>query len=299
MKRIYLLLFIGMMHTADLRLFACDQCGCASGGIYSTIMPFATGNFISFRTGWVAYDALNSAEVGHSRFVSMDISGGYSIGKNLHLLGYVPYKMNSYTNSEVDYSTSGLGDAGVVANYIIRTNRDSMMKQWSYALSVKGGIEMPTGIFEDQFRADKLPAAISLGTGSWDYSAGARLIVKRNKITLAGDYTIKYNTVNQHHYQFGTQQNLSLMMAQKIIRKDWALNPYAGISGEFTTADYYYTINQDGTEGSSLFANCGFELGRKQLLAGVSADIPLYSDFGGITKSTLRCSARVVYMFRK
>lgn len=279
------------------RMMACDQCGCAAGGMYSNIMPFATGNFIGLRSGFYSFSSKSPSELLSAHFFSLDLIGNYSVNRNLNLTGYLPYRINDYTGSDVNFHASGPGDAGVFGNYIVASNRDSIMKKSLYTISLKGGAEFPTGKFNDAFRGDRVPASISTGSGSFDFMSGCRFIYKIKKTTVAADYTYRFNCINAHHYNFGDQQSLALMVSEKLIKSGWAFTPYAGATGEFSTDDYYYTLKMDGTRGGSVFANAGCEFNRRQIIFGMAADVPLYTDFGGISKAAPRYNARIIYMF--
>jgi hypothetical protein len=216
---------------------------------------------------------------------------------SLHVLAYLPYKVNNFSGQDVKYHTQGLGDGGLLANYVIATNNKNVMATSTYSLSLKGGIELPTGNFIDDYRALEVPANISNGSASFDMMTGARYIYKKKNTTFIADYTFKYNTENNAAYQFGNLQNISFLAAQRFMQSKYVLTPYAGISGEYDAADRYHNITQHGTEGKSIFANTGLELGFNKYIVGCTADLPLYTNFGETATSGPRLALRCVYMF--
>lgn len=301
MKKNLILIAVLLSFGSSTKLFACDMCGCSSIGGLNNLSAYATNNFIMFKSSFISFHTFSETESTdiYSDMYSFDLIGGYSIGKRLHLTGYLPYKLNNYSANEETNTYQGIGDIGVIANYVFFKNKtsDTVLENSGFNLSVKGGIEIPAGKFNKNFRTDQLPASLSTGSGSMDFITGVRFVKNKNKTTFLGDYTFKYNLENTTMYRFGMQSTLALIVTQKVEKQKMIFTPFAGIIGEHSSFDKFHDLDQHATSGENIYVDLGCEFVIKKLMAGVSADVPLYSDFGGEISSKPRYSVRLGYLF--
>lgn len=277
------------------------MCGCSSIGGLNNLSAYSTNNFLMIKSTFISFHTFSVTESTdiYSDMYSFDLIGGYSIGKRLHLTGYLPYKLNTYSTEEETNTYQGISDIGIVTNYVLFKNKtnDTVLQNSGFSFSVKSGVEIPTGKFNNNFRMDQLPASISTGSGSVDFITGVRLIKNKNKTTFLGDYTFKYNLENTTMYRFGMQNSLALILTQRLEKQKMIFTPFAGIIGEHSSFDKFHDLDQHATSGENLYVDFGCEFVTKKLMVGVSADIPLYSDFGGEISSNPRYSVRVGYLF--
>lgn len=301
MKIFFILLITLLSLGSKTDLWACDMCGCSSIGGLNNLSAYATNNFLMFKSSFISFHTFSETESSdiYSDMYSFDLIGGYSIGKRLHLAGYIPYKLNTYSTKEGTNIYQGIGDIGVVANYIFLKTKanDTVLDNSGFNFSVKGGIEIPTGKFNENFRSDQLPASLSTGSGSVDFITGIRFVKNENKTTFLGDFTFKYNLENTTMYRFGMQNTLAFIVTQKVEKQKMIFTPFVGIIGEHSSFDKFHDLDQHATSGENLYVDLGCEFVTKKLMAGVSADIPLYSDFGGEISSKPRYSFRIGYLF--
>lgn len=295
MRKFLSVLAYALIILQSLPSLACDQCGCAGGGAYTNLSTYAHNNYLMLKAGYYKFYTFGNANNVFSTMQSTDLIAGYNITPKIHLLGYLPFKINSYTNEGNRYNANGIGDAGLLANYIFLTNKENIMAKTTYAFSIKGGIELPTGKFIDDYRALKIPVTLSDGSGTIDYLTGLRGIYKKNNITLITDYSLKINTTNSVDYQFGSQQTLTVLSAFRYIKSKSVITPYIGVTGERDGVDVYHELPQHGTSGSSLFINTGLEIGFNKYIIGATTDFPVISQYEEGAKSSPRLAIRLAY----
>jgi hypothetical protein len=297
MKRIKIVLLALIVGFTISSGNACDQCGCSVAGSYNNVTAYAHNNYVMLKSSFYKFTTGTTTSRVHSDMFATDLIVGYNFLPSLHVLAYLPYKVNNFSGQDVKYRTQGLGDGGLLANYVLATNNKNVMATSTFSLSVKGGIELPTGDFIDDYRAKEVPANISNGSETIDFMTGARYIFKKKNTTLISDYTFKYNTENEAAYRFGNQHSVSLLAAQRFMRSKVVFTPYAGVAGEFDGADFYHTLEQHGTTGESVFLNTGLEVGFSDYILGCTADLPLYANFGEAAASSPRVALRLAYLF--
>jgi hypothetical protein len=120
-KKISILIIIIISFGNSKKLHACDMCGCSSMGGLNNLSSYATNNFIVFKSAYNAFHTFSETEgsLVTSDMYTLDLVGGYSLNDRLHLSGYIPFKVNNYSSGETETKIRGLGDIGIVANYIL------------------------------------------------------------------------------------------------------------------------------------------------------------------------------------
>ncbi|MGB4830611.1 MAG: hypothetical protein WBP31_04695 [Chitinophagales bacterium] len=296
MKRLTIVILILIVKITISPLSACDQCGCSVAGSYNNVTAYAHNNYMMFKAGYYKFSTGTATSKLHSEMFSVDAIVGYNITNRLHILAFVPYRLNQFSGEDNTYTVNGFGDMGLLGNYVVATNRDNMMAKYTYSLTVKAGVELPTGKFIDDYRALGVPANLSAGSKTFDGITGLRYIYKRKSTTLIGDFTFKYNPENEANYRFGNQHTATILAAQRFMQSKTVLTPYVGVTGELDGTDLYHEIEQHGTSGETVLLNSGIELGFGDYIAGITADFPLYGNFGEEAKSSPRFSLRFAYM---
>ncbi|HNV98579.1 MAG TPA: hypothetical protein PKL06_04355 [Chitinophagales bacterium] len=295
MKRMLTVLMVSMMTISTGK--ACDICGCSGAGVFNVPSSYALYNFILLRPHYAAFQATGDA---HADILYSGVDAGFGIGLNRwwHVTAYIPYKYNSIYHEGVQTNLSGLGDAGVMNTFKVYSNVDSMMVKHKWTIYTKAGIELPTGKFSENFRADHLPAGVSLGSGSFDILAGARVSYAMNKHTVTLDYTGKYNTVNASAYQFGFQQTSTGLYSYTIRKPAFTFLPNAGLLVETNTGDTYHQLVESETKGTSAYAMLGCEVGKGSWVGGLQVDLPVADSFDGEVTYRPRGTIRILYLWQ-
>ncbi len=281
MKQRHFMIFLLMILFPARYLSACDQCGCSVAGSFGGLMALNTENFAGFRFATYSFkNYVEHSSAVESHFYSMDLMGSFKINEKWQLFAYVPFKVIDYSNAEITHQSSGIGDAGFINTIALCSNSNDPMRKFSHRFSVKAGVELPTGHFNESFRQEQLPASVSEGTGSFDFLAGMQYTYQKKAFNFFADYTFKYHMVNQSNYTFGSQHSFSVIASERTDIKSMRILPYAGATAELIGSDKFYEIQQPGTKANILFANAGFELGIKKINIGLNCDLPVFSDFG-------------------
>lgn len=290
-----ILLLAGSLHISG-KAGACDQCSCASAGTFSTISQFATYNFAVMRFSYAGVtDGLLPDE--SFSLYNAELGFGYGINRNLHISAILPIRYMSIVQEGETQTRSGFGDAALLANYIVLSNRDSMMAATKYTLSARGGVELPTGKFNKDFRSESLPAAFGTGSGSVDWMAGTRLILSKKSTAITIDYLAKYNMQNTIDYQFGWQQSGTLLCSRQIKKPKVMWLPYLGASAEWSASDTYHELDMINTKGAVVYGSVGLEVALNKWVLGVHGDIPAYADFDTEVDLHPRAALRCMYLW--
>lgn len=245
MKRLTIVILILIVKITISPLSACDQCGCSVAGSYNNVTAYAHNNYMMFKAGYYKFSTGTATSKLHSEMFSVDAIVGYNITNRLHVLAFVPYRLNQFSGEDNTYSVNGFGDMGLLGNYVVATNRDNMMAKFTYSLTVKAGVELPTGKFIDDYRALGFRPIYRQGLKPLMALQACDIFIKKNA-TLIGDYTFKYNPENEANYRFGNQHTATILAAQRFMQSKAMLTPYVGVTGELDGTDLYHEIEQHG-----------------------------------------------------
>lgn len=279
-------------------LFACDGCGCSVSGSYSGLMAFNTNNFIGLR---YANYHFNTSENGfrlQAGFQALDLLTAFKINDKWQVMAYLPYKLIDYAATDTKANLNGFADAGVLNTFRIYSNSKVLMRKNTQTLYVKAGLELPTGKFNNEFRAEHLPASIATGSGSFDLMTGLQYKFQNKSFNLFADYSYKHALIDGTNYHFGGQHSVSVIISDPVVKNKFTINPYYGITSEFLSSDKYYKMEMTGTNGVQLFINSGFEFQAGKWSMGINYDIPVYARFDDETQgAAYRIATRLNYGF--
>lgn len=279
--------------------FACNQCGCQSSVGYTGLLNYSNSNFISLQymySGMHTSDSITGGDV-MSEYASIMVTGGVQLfsGK-WSMQYYIPFAMNQYQDADADlFKNSGLGDAGWINHFQILKSNDTSNAFWN--LFLKAGIEFPTGNFYSTYREDDVPATISTGSDSWDIMTGLRFSYSKNNLGIYGNYLFKYNTENAEHYTYGNQHIATALASYKFMAGNSTITPLIGVIAEFIDYNTFYGYDQHGTSGNNIFATSGLDFNLGNLNMGCNFDLPVYSKYDNMAKSTLRGSVHIGFSF--
>jgi hypothetical protein len=294
MKPFLYLIWLSIFCSAAKSLVACDQCGGSVTGSQPGLTEYSMSNFTGIRFHSFSYQ---SSSLYTTQMHTINLTGSFRINSKWQLSAYMPYKFVNYTTNEFDYRSNGIGDLSVINMITLHTNELDGLRGKTERLSLRAGLELPTGNFLKTFRADRIPAFLSEGSGSCDVLAGLNYFFKKEQLTLLANYMYKYHFVNSSHYTFGQQHALSMLVAEESVFNRFSITPYLGTSLEITGADKYYDVEQIGTSGNFLYAVAGFDCNVKMVNAGFGYDIPLYSQSESNYSAQDRLTLRLNYLF--
>src|SRR5438309_8564790 len=100
--------------------FACDICGCSSGNYFVGPFPQFRKHFFGTRYTFRSFEshiAGDPTQFSKDFYQTVELWGGYNIGKKWQLLAFVPYNINQQTSDDGKNNSHGLGDITLLGNY--------------------------------------------------------------------------------------------------------------------------------------------------------------------------------------
>ncbi|MEL7531177.1 MAG: transporter [Bacteroidota bacterium] len=270
---------------------ACDACGCASAGSMLGLVPNYMGHFVSLRGRYASFAANDGS--GSNEIYQGVLQLGYRprFAPRWSVLGILPYQQMTHTDYGESSSRMGLGDASAILSYRLLERSDTLKSVVNQQLQVGMGLKMPTGDYETQSDQALTPGNFQLGTGSWDTWLQLRYQLQVRALTVLAEANYRYNFENTDDYRFGDQLSLTASVAYNYATPRINFVPYGGLSYEYLALDVFERYRQPRTGGNGLYAVTGMEAFVKRFSVGLSAQIPLASDYA---QGELSANARLM-----
>lgn len=288
--------------------FACNVCGCSAGGDYLGILPQYYDHYVGlqyqFRSFRSEHEPLKDGDPReHSKqyYNTLQLRAHYNLGSRVQLFAFVPYYSNVQQQDGVKTTTSGIGDASLLANVVL-LRKDNTDTKWQQLLMAGGGIKLPVGKYEGITVMDRegLPN-MQTGTGSWDFIADVNYTFRHKNTGLNLDASYTFTTANREQYKYGNRLNSSLLAFYSLSKHKLKLLPQAGFRYEYVLHDYdnypKKWLNEQ-TGGHMLFASVGAQAYYNHWGVQAMYHVPLsqhYAD-GNVTAVT-RTEAGILYLF--
>ncbi len=290
----------------SLPTLACDVCGCSVGGNYFGILPQFRRHFVGVRYQYRSFQSEHPALFGHETgapskeyFHTAEVWGRWTVRRNLQLFGFVPYNHYLRQESGQTLPANGLGDASLIANWVVFNTGDSAKLNWKHALQLGGGIKLPTGnsqkIAPD---GNLLLRSMQPGTGSWDFPLHAVYVVRYKRYGVAAEANYRVQTHDAEGYHFGNRLGTSVRVFHwRQVRRN-AFLPSAGLMWEHAAADRSYGSVQDLTGGHSLWTTAGVDVFLSRVSLALLYQYPLSHYLGsGYIQPRPRISAGAMVLF--
>ena len=289
---------------------ACPICGCGGGNLYMGLMPDFKTKFFGFRYHFADYHTQLASDINqysNNYYNSIDLWGGFNVGKKLRIMAFVPYYINKQIDDDGTTNTNGLGDISVIAQYniwqsITPLNNNKAIKQ---QLWVGGGIKIPTGTFKVDLADSSTTLSdinAQLGTGSTDFILNGQYSLQYGKFGVNISANYKLNTENSDKYKYGNKLTSNIIAFYHLGSGHLSISPNIGLGYENTDVNKLQVDKEKQTvpfTGSHLLtAIAGVEFNYKSIGFGVNVQLPTSQNFAeGQTELHTKAMAHLSYSF--
>ena len=260
---------------------ACDICGCGVGSYYLGILPEYNKRFIGLRYQHKTLQTHlgpmgeRTPLTADETYQSVELWGGWNIGKRFRVLAFVPYNFNERESQASTGSKDGLGDIALMGYYKFFDHTGNMGgKLLIQSLYIGAGVKLPTGKYEasERLAVQESPNNFQLGTESTDFTLNAAYDVRWNDLGVNANVNYKMNTENKYDYRYGNKFTSNVLIYHKFrVAKVFSVSPNIGVLYETAAKDVEskkYDVAVSG--GYSLSAVAGLEFSSKGLSFGAN-----------------------------
>jgi hypothetical protein len=272
------LLFAFILYFSVQNSFACDICGCSSGSYFIGPFPLFHKYFVGTRYTFRNFKSVVADDPGQFSkdfYQTIELWGGWNIGKKWQVLAFVPYNINRQNSDDGLVKSNGLGDITVIVNYNLLNKQSKGINQ---QLWIGGGIKAPTGKFSPDPNEIIPQASNQAGSGSVDYLLNAMYAININNWGISSSVNYKINT-KAEGYRFGDRFSSSAFVFRSLRSGNTVFNPNAGLLYENLQSNKLNGDKVPDSGGNALLAAAGLEIGFKKVSLGFNVQLPLAQNF--------------------
>jgi hypothetical protein len=280
------LIAINILFFAVAQSSACEICGCGVGNYYFGMLPQFKSHFIGLRYHYNKFNTRlvsDPSQYSNDFYQTIELWGGWNIGKHFQMLGLVPYNINHQESDEGVTSLKGLGDAIILMNYkVFEVNsKTGSGKNINQELLLGGGLKLPTGKFAIEPNDPDVASAanMQLGSGSTDILVNGMYNLRVGKIAMTAQANYKISSTNKDDYRFGNKFSANSFISYGFNAKKTMISPNLGVLYENTAESKLQSAKVDLTGGSLLQGAIGVEFGFNKISVGFNAQLPIAQNF--------------------
>jgi hypothetical protein len=285
-----------------VNVLACDVCGGAGAMSGLGFLPNSDYHFIGLtyraRTYSTEHPKLFASEAtvsGTNTFHTAEVWGRYQLNSRTQLMAFLPVHIKNITDTENTYDINGLGDASLLANYVI-------VKKTNLRWFVGGGVKLPTGKSNVEVNNQVVPN-LQTGSGSIDGLFTTNLTYLKGNWGLNTETNITITTTNKNDYKYGNQADASIAFLHKQKKGKVMYVPQLGVNYTKTKKDVS-SVKNDITEKYSgadvVSIPIGLDLYRGSLGLRLNCKIPLLSTVSeGYVIPKVNAQAQLIFIINK
>ncbi len=296
------LLIVMLCIAGSVKVLACDVCGGSGAMSGIGFLPNSDFHFVGLsyraRTFSTVHPKLFASEttvLGTNTFQTAEVFGRYAATNRIQLMAFVPIHSRNITDTEGTYQINGIGDASLLANYLLIKKKDM---RWF----VGSGVKLPTGNYDQETNGQVVPN-LQAGTGSYDALFTSNFTYLKNQFGMnaEGNYTL--TSANDKYYEYGNQLDATFTGFYKWKNGKVMYVPQVGLNYTHTAQDVSNTVYNTKaayTEASQLLLPLGLDMYRGNMGLRLSYKIPLLSNMSeGYVTPRINCQAQLLYIINK
>ncbi|PCJ67223.1 MAG: hypothetical protein COA58_02585 [Bacteroidetes bacterium] len=292
-----MLCIVGMVN-----VFACDVCGGVGSMSGIGFLPNSDFHFIGLtyrtRTYTTEHPKLFASEAtvtGNNTFQTAELFGRYAATDRIQLLAFLPVHSKNITDTEKTYRISGVGDASLMANYVL-------VKKSNLRWLLGSGVKFPTGEYSKKVNEQLIPNLQS-GTGSYDVLFTSNFTCLKNNFGLNMETNYSLTSANKFDYKYGNQLDATFTTFYKYKKGKQMFVPQISLNYAQTAKDVI-DVDQNLLEkysGASLLSlPLGLDIYRGNLVLRLNYKIPLRANLSeGYVIPKVNCQAQILYIINK
>lgn len=285
---------------------ACDICGCGVGSYYIGILPEFNKKIVGVRYQYktlrthLGAGGTTSYLTTDETYRTLEVWGGWNIGKRIRVMGFVPFNFNERLNQGITTTKNGIGDIALTGYYqLFNTQKTLRSKLLVHSLWMGGGVKLPTGKYEPVEKQPGVETAniFQLGTKSVDFTLNAMYDIRLQDAGMNVNANYKINTTNNYDYQYGNKFSGNAQLYYKFkIKQAVTIAPNTGVLYETAQKDMDGKYESDVSGGYALSGTAGLEAAFQKFSVGGNWQTPLSQNLAnGFVKANNRMMLHVSY----
>jgi hypothetical protein len=274
--------------------YSCDVCGCTSMGFGLGQWAITGENSIGLRGGWRSFEGPEYTDY----FYQAELSAIYTLNNRWQLSASLPY-LYAERNLGPEIGTAeinGIADANLMVNYqaLMKMSGNS-----AHTLSLGGGLNLPSGRFENRDPESLVAPNFQRGSASIDFLGQVQYRYNYLNYVAVAQVSYLYNTTNRYDYRFGDQLFANLRAGHSFELNDKSLLMLYGSAawehyGRDVNARNFY---QYGTGGDAIFSGVGLNLFWQDWWLGVEYNHALWNSSSSNYSPLAQFQVNLNYLF--
>lgn len=279
--------------------YSCDVCGnsYSSGGI--GIQPMSAKHFVGMRYQYFASNSIShdGKSSSHEIIQSIAIWNRFTFAKKIQIFTAIPFKFNTRNTSTTKETVNGIGDASIMANYIL-LNTTNNYRIWRHTLRAGLGIKLPTGKYDQLHEGLLLHPSMQAGTGSIDLQMNMNYTIKYKMVGINAELNYNRNGTNKMYFHFGNKyvSNFTFFVWKEV--KQFIFLPQVGLQHEYALQDVQSSILHTHSGGNLIKVNTCIDFYYKNIACMIQLQIPAKQNLAeGYIHSYPQLNSNFIFLF--